>query len=194
MHYYLAGYNVPLSRSVFLIPEISYGIPFNNVSSNSSFNTLNIPQLKAGLALTFGLGKSNKEIVEKAKNNLDVSMDKILGYNDDNKPYSLKQIDLKETDFKELHPILPYVFFKEDESVPDDNEQIYEKESVSGKFNINNLTDNSLSINKHTLDIIGSRLKDYSSSHLTITGTNDGKHELNKPELSNRRAEWAKDY
>ena len=71
-----AGYNIPVSHNVNIIPEISYWIPMNNVSSSSNFSTLNIPQLRAGLSLTFGLGSGEPEkmVSKPVDNKFDVSI------------------------------------------------------------------------------------------------------------------------
>ncbi|MDQ1266367.1 MAG: OmpA-like protein, partial [Bacteroidota bacterium] len=115
-------------------------------------------------------------------------------YNQDGKPHSLKKIRTEEVQYTELFPLIPYIFFKENSDSPGDKTQTLVKDKQAGKFTVKSLSPDAMKINTRTLDIIGSRMNDYPETNLTIIGTNDGKGELKSKDLSQKRAEFAKNY
>ncbi|MDC1068699.1 OmpA family protein [Candidatus Kapabacteria bacterium] len=181
-----AGYTFRISQNWLLSPELSYRIPVTTVSSSNRFDTWSVPQLRFGINLTFGrFTEKEPEIPSE----LSVLVDGPYSYDRNASKYKVDNLKVEEVKYTELFPMLPYVFFDENKSDPRADVQVLSTET--GEFSIDNLEADAMSINKNTIDIIGSRLKN-SESEITITGTTDGKKEAKT--VAKKRAEFARDY
>lgn len=109
------------------------------------------------------------------------------------KPFT--KMNLEEYEIRELRALLPYVFFDDNSSVlPErynklthDNTRFFNRDSLIGK--------NTLSNYYHILNVIGSRMKEYESANITLTGCNSNTgDEKNNRSLSQARADTIKNY
>ena len=188
-----AGYTIELKDNIFLIPEVSYRIPFTHVSSNQNFTTWDIPQLRAGVSLTFGLTKKQEKPSE-TFHDLQIGFKEINYYDKEGAKHPLKNIKVEDVQYTELFPILPYVFCDENQPAPSDSTQTLESGTAKGEFQAETMEPDAMKINLRTLDIVGKRMQEITDAELTITGTIDDKKEKDTPQLALRRAEFAKDY
>ncbi len=186
------GYVFNLSSSFMLIPEISYRLPFSKVSGENKFDSWEIPQIRAGISLMFGFPPKKKDdIIEESY--LNVGFREVNYYNKEGSKNKLEKITIEETQYKELFPIVPYVFYRQNDARPLPEYQI-NADRKTGDFNIEALEADAHTINKSILDVIGVRMREIPRANLTITGTNDDMGEARNMELSQRRAENAKEY
>ena len=189
-----AGYVLKASKSVWITPELSYRIPFANVSSNAQLSKWSVSQLRLGLNITFSLAKDEVEPPPPDVSDLKVGFKEIRSFDADGKPKPVESVRLEDVQYTELFPFVPYVFCDENKSEPTKDEQVMIGKTESGEFNIQKLEPDAVKINHSTLDIIGIRMKQNPSAEITITGTNDSKSEKNDKELALKRAEFAKQY
>lgn len=184
-----AGYKYEISDNIFLSPEVSFRVPFGDVSANSNFDSWNVPQLRLGVALTFGFAKEEKkDIIE----GLDVGFNDVYYLDRNGDKNDLNKITVEQHNYGELFPVIPYVFFDEGSKVPAAKTQNINMQSETGGFVMDNLQPNAMSINSHTLDVIGTRMADDPKAKITITGTYAGDDE--DIQLAQDRAEFVKDY
>ena len=189
-----AGYMMEISDNVFLTPEVSFRLPFSNVSdfNGGTNNDWNFAQLRAGVSLTFGFG--DDEVEPDPESSINVGLKDIRAYNKDGMAYSVDNIRVEEVKYTELFPIVPYVFYNEGSKYPSASTQNLAAERETGKFVIEELEADAIEINKNTLDIIGTRMQQNTNADLKITGTVDNKAEKGKIALAKERAEQAKNY
>lgn len=188
-----AGYTFTLPSGMKLSPEISYRAPLTNVSS--TLNSWSVPQLRIGLTLEFGSSTPNVES-KRQSGSLNVGMESI-GYYDKAGNYvsmSGSALRVEDVQYSEMYPLVPYVFFQPAASRPADSVQTMFAGDARGQFMLSALPQDAVEINKRTLDIIGTRMKENSNTRITITGTNDGRTETKNKQLSQQRAEFARNY
>lgn len=190
------GYHFALSKTVNLIPEISYRLPLTQVSGNKNFDSWNVPQLRIGVALTFNLNSGEDKTVSKytGESKLDVGFRGVNAYDRDGNKTPVNNIRVEDVKYSELFPLLPYIFFNENEDTPAKDYQTLYDDNQRGEFNINTLEPNAETINMRTADIMGKRMLENSDASLIITGTNDFKKERSNKGISQRRAQNVKDY
>lgn len=189
-----AGYMMEIDDNIFLTPEVSFRLPFSNVSDFAvpTNNDWNFAQLRAGVSLTFGFG--DDEVAPVEESSINVGLKDIRAYNKDGMAYSVDNIKVEEVKYTELFPIVPYVFYNEGSKYPSASTQTLAAEKETGKFVIEDIEADAIEINKNTLDIIGTRMQKNTAADLTITGTVDNKTEKGKTALAKERAEQAKNY
>lgn len=189
-----AGYMMEIDDNIFLTPEVSFRLPFSNVSdfNGGTNNDWNFAQLRAGVSLTFGLG--GDEVVPEQESSINVGLKDIRAYDKDGMAYSVDNIRVEEVKYTELFPIVPYVFYNEGSKFPSASTQTLAAEKETGKFVIEDIEADAIEINKNTLDIIGTRMQKNTAADLKITGTVDNKTEKGKTALAKERAEQAKNY
>lgn len=189
------GYDYEVSNKFAISPELSFRLPFSQVSANSGFTSWDAPQIRFGLNLTFNLSNNEKPIEEpKADNSIKVDFKDVRTYDKNGNPKSVERIKVEELQYVELFPVLPYIFFDEKSDKPNKNLIEMTADNQTGKFNLEALEPNSLQINKSILDIIGIRMQKYPNATLTLTGTNDNTSEKGMTDLSAGRAEFVKNY
>ncbi len=188
-----AGYVFNLSESVYLIPEISYRFPFNHISGNRVFTTWDVPQFRAGVALTFSLDKTPVKPQE-TYSDLQIGFKEVNYYDKERGKHPLQNIRVEDVQYTELFPMVPYIFCDENQPAPSDKTQILTGSTEKGEFRIETVEPDAMKINVKTLDIVGKRMTENPDADLTITGTIDNKKETPASQLSLRRAEFAKDY
>lgn len=187
-----AGYVIPVSDDMCLTPELSFRLPVTGVSSNDNFDSWSMPQIRLGVSLTFDMGEDI--VVEEHKSNLNAGFKDVRYYDKEGNTYPLKKIKVEEIQYKELFPLVSYVFCDENEAKPAVNAQELSEASEAGQFNLTTLEPDAVKINIKTLDIIGDRMAKYTGSKLNIKGTMDGKGEKDNETLAFSRAEYAKNY
>jgi len=188
-----AGYIYKLSDGFNLRPEISLRFPLSNVSSNQSFTTWEVPQIRFDLSFTFDLEKP-QETPKPEISTLNVGFKEVRYYDKKGDYYPLERIKVEDLKYTEEFPIIPYVFFDEKQSKPSKQMQSLSAKTKAGEFTISGLQPDAININRSTLDIIGRRLQEYPRSELTVTGTIDNKTEINDTTLAFKRAEFVKNY
>lgn len=189
------GWMFEIGNNVFLSPEVSFRLPFNNVSNNEFLKTWEVPQIRAGLALTFGLGKQKDQVVQDDTDAfLNVRMNSVKGIDRQGNKSDLRKISLEETQYTELFPLLPYVFFNENSDVPDPRTQTLAAKREAGSFTLESLEPDAIKINSSTLDIVGSRMQKDRNAAIRIVGTIDNANEKAGTGLAQRRADFAKNY
>lgn len=189
-----AGYMMEIDDNVFLTPEVSFRLPFSDVTSINipTDNSWNFAQLRAGVSLTFGI--SDDEVEPEIESSMKVGLKEIRAYNKDGLSYDVDNIRVEEVQYTELFPIVPYVFYNEGSKYPSAATQTLAAERETGKFVMSDLEPDAIEINKNTLDIIGTRMQENTAADLTITGTVDAKTEKGNTALAKERAEQAKNY
>ncbi|PKL85272.1 MAG: hypothetical protein CVV22_09045 [Ignavibacteriae bacterium HGW-Ignavibacteriae-1] len=189
------GWMFEVSDNIFLTPEISFRLPFTEVSSDEAYQTWEVPQLRLGLALTFGLSKQPDYVVEEEKEQyLNVGMNSVKGIDRQGNKSELRKISVEETQYTELFPLLPYVFFNENSDVPDPKTQTLAGTREAGNFTTETLEPDAVKINSSTLDVIGSRMKKDKNASIKLVGTIDNVNEKAGSGLAQRRAEFVKNY
>lgn len=186
------GYVFEVADNIYLSPEASFRIPFTDVSNNSEFDSWSIPQLRVGVALTFGFGDKKPEVAEVPGVSLEVGFADVRGYNKEKSPTVLRKVTLEETQYAELFPILPYVFFKPSESKPIELTNL-EGKRQAGEFSLKQLPSDAYLINSQVLDLVGARMQENSGAKINLNGTLDGVKEKDT-KLAQDRADFAKRY
>ncbi len=198
------GYTFELSDYVKLSAEVSYRLPFSDVTSFSEKlifpqgGAWKVNQLRAGINLTFDIGGRTEPTpvpppaVDGAT--LDMQMGSINAVTRDGQRTAMRSIRVEDQQYTELFPFVSYVFFDENSTnVAGGYEQLTRGNEAGGTFTISTLPADAIKINSNTLNIVGTRMQEYPNATVTITGTLDNKKERNKS-LSGNRAAVAKDY
>lgn len=193
------GWMFEISDDVYLTPEVSYRLPFTKVSAEPILDSWKISQIRAGLNLTFGIrGSDQEEIVETQpvteKGYVDLTMGDVSGLNMRGDRVSLAKIRVEETQYSELFPIIPYVFFDEKTENPNPKTQNLSSGNEAGSFNVESMQPDAVQINNNTLDIVGVRMQQDKNSTIKLIGTVDAKNESAKSDLNKKRADFAKNY
>lgn len=181
-----AGYSYRIADNWILSPELSFRIPLTQVSSANRFDSWSAPQLRFGVNITFGLFDDEKP--EEMPSEISVAIDGPYAFDENAKKYKVDKLKVEEVKFTELFPLLPYVFFPESKAQP--REDVQSLSTETGGFSESSLEADAMSINKKTIDIIGTRLQS-SEADLTITGTTDGDEAKT---IAKERVEFARDY
>lgn len=186
-----AGYDIPLNKknSVWLSPELFYNLGLTNLAGDAN-GDLTVSTLRAALSVKFDLSPPPPPPPPPAEPvELSISAKGILPNGDaTNEPIIPEQASRSRTSM----PLLPYMFFDYNSAnIPSryntDGATGFSTESLTGK--------NEIEANYQMLNIIGSRMKQYPTAKLNVTGTNSNSgEERNNIQLSKRRAMAARDY
>lgn len=188
------GYSFQLSDNIFLSPEASFRLPLTQVSTNSAYDKWNVSQIRLGVNLTYSLTKYEEPIQPIDNKVLNIGQPELSYYDEKMIPRPLNKINVEEVQYSELFPLLPYVFFPEGKSIPDESVQSLGAQNMAGEFTIETLTPDAFKINTYNLDIIGKRMKENPTAVITITGTVSAKEQRNEKGLAKQRAEFVKNY
>ncbi|MFH1049996.1 MAG: OmpA family protein [bacterium] len=187
------GYFIELSNGVNLTPELTYRLPFSDVSSNNDFTTWNVPQIRLSVSLTFALTAPPEKIVT-PESYFNLGFKEVRYYDNEGNTKPLDRIKVEDVKYTEQFPLVASIFNDENTAKPSNSSQFLYAKSDAGEFSIGSLIPDALRINQSTLDIIGTRLLENPDAELTVTGTIDNKGELNKNDLAMQRAQFVKDY
>lgn len=187
------GYVFDLGKNVYLTPEASFRLPFTKVSGENVWDSWTVPQVRLGVALTFGFGGEKKpDVVEVPGVELEVGFKEVRYYDREKNPNPLRKITVEETQYSELFPLVPYVFFREGSAVVNESTNLTGKRQA-GEFSLKELPADAMMINSQVLDVVGARMTENSASRITLTGTLDNQKE-NEARLAQERADFAKKY
>ncbi len=187
------GYNIQLSNSIWLAPEVKFSFPFTKVSSSAIFDKWTVPQLRASVALRFDISGSDeqKKPETTATDDLTVSMPEVVYYDETGNANTLRVLKVEDLQYSEMYPLVPYVFFDKGTATMKSQATMARE---SGDFSIDNLPQDAIEINNNALNIVGTRMKNYPQASLTIIGTNSGKDKSENRQVSQQRAEAVKNY
>jgi outer membrane protein OmpA-like peptidoglycan-associated protein len=189
-----AGYMLKLSPRLYLTPEVSFRLPFTQISGDATMQKWSASQLRLGVSLTYSFDKEEEASIPPNDYYLNVGFNEVRYFNNDGSTAPIQSIKVEDVQYTELYPFIPYVFLDEKIVEPQSDAQVLYGKSESGEFTIQKLEPDALKINMSTLDVIGARMIANPSAELTITGTNDGKNEKDLKDLALQRAIYAKDY
>jgi outer membrane protein OmpA-like peptidoglycan-associated protein len=184
-----AGYEYQLNSSTILAPEVTLRLPLTDVSSNSAYTTWSVPQLRIGLNILFNGKSEAPPVTSQLKTSVESGY-----YTQDGAYTPLNSIKVEDAQYAELYPFIPYIFYANNAGTPDSTAQEFSGSSERGNFTLAALSQDAIEVNRHTLDIVGYRMKQNPAAALTIVGSNDGKAETKNKKLSEERATFAKDY
>ncbi|MEI6089933.1 MAG: OmpA family protein [bacterium] len=189
------GYDFKIGKCTYLSPEVTFALPFTDVSKVVNYTSWKVPQIRAGINLTWGCPKEEAiDTTPVFTPELSTGFTSVNFYNNDGNVNQLEKIKVQEISYQELFPLIPYIFYDENQAVPNPKNQVLTGTDQAGGFRIADLKPNAEKINQSTIDIIGSRMKSNPNSQLTITGTKDIVKEKKNSSISMERAEWAKKY
>jgi len=115
----------------------------------------------------------------------------LFGISATNQKYPLENITVRGKFVTEGFPMLPFVFF--DGNSAEINERYHQLTSTEG-FSIDKLTPNPLIQHRDILNVIGSRMLEYSGTKITLRGTADPTTENSDCALAENRANRIKQY
>ena len=187
------GYFFELSPGIQLTPELTYRLPFSDVSGDAGFDKWNVPQLRLSVALTFSLTEP-PPVVEIPESYFNLGFKDVKYYDNEGIPHPLERIKVEDVRYTEQFPLVASVFNDENKIEPSNNSQFLYARTDAGEFSIGTLVPDAFRINQSTLDIIGIRMVENPDAELTVTGTNDNMAEIENKELSIQRAQFVKDY
>ncbi len=197
------GADFPLSENVYLNPEISYTLPFNDVITNTDWQ---LHTLKAAVGLKFTLGEKEviikeappppsepKEVQIVAKP-APVAALQAKNKMNDGSVLNYAEILLKDELVNDIIPILPYVFFAPNSSeLPDRYVRL--SNSSTSSFDENQLSDDVIGVYHNLLNIVGKRMQTYGDAKITITGCVEALDDNgNVQDLARSRAQAVKNY
>ncbi|MFA6571211.1 MAG: OmpA family protein [Bacteroidota bacterium] len=191
------GYELPIGRNTFLIPEVLFYIPFMDISS-VTWKQMN---LQIGASVKIPIYPPSEKPVAKEKplvvETPSVLASKLDAYGLDNYGARQKQptIVIEELEVEEGFPLLSHVFFKEGSSDLNNTNLHLLNNSETSTFNEDSLPWNTIKIYNEVLNIVGSRLQKKPNDKITITGCNNNIGvEENNLALSEQRAAEVKRY
>jgi outer membrane protein OmpA-like peptidoglycan-associated protein len=189
------GYDFKIGKCTYLSPEVTFAFPFTDVSKVVNYTSWKVPQIRAGINLTWGCPKEEPiDTIPPFTPELSTGFTSVNFYNNDGNVNQLEKIKVQEISYQELFPLIPYIFYDENQAVPNPKNQVLTGADQAGGFRIADLKPNAEKINQSTIDVIGSRMEMNKNAQLTITGTKDIVREKKNASVSMERADWAKKY
>lgn len=118
-----------------------------------------------------------------------------IGINKDGTETKDPTIVIEETEIFETFPLLPYVFFDENDAILTNTAQKILQKYQAQNFKEENLNQNTFDVYYNLLNVIGYRMNNYPNSIIDIVGTNNNTGiEKGNKELSKQRANEVKNY
>ena len=193
-----ADYELPMNaqKTLLLVPEVAYSFAFTDVRSDMNWSA---HQLRLGVALKYSLPLPSPPIpppVEPPPPDpaIAAALD-IVSVSADGTERQDFPIRVEEFINTQTRAFLNYVFFEEGSAEIPERYIVY-LEDARRRFNTAALHNKSkLEVYYQSLNVLGSRMLEYPSSKITLTGTNANVGvELGNLDLSRRRAEAVRDY
>lgn len=188
-----AGYPFHMGPFLTASPEVRYVMPLGQVTSQRDWK---VSALEAGVAFRYDFYSIPEE--ERTKTSLPPS---VVERSKPTMPsvalgtMNTKDVDILETIVTETFPILPYVFFDSASTVLPAR---YLQIGVDDRdhFNERSLSHHSLDAYYNILNVLGSRMSQNGATHITLSGTTDGRESSNDAakQLALTRAQQVKDY
>jgi outer membrane protein OmpA-like peptidoglycan-associated protein len=196
------GAKIPTPYGFFINPEVSYRMGLNSQLSNSDWKS---DIVRAGIGINWDLDMFSKSDPPPIKE--EIKEEPVIEKPIEEKPDPKKNeilrnfetipLRIDETVVTQTYPLLPYIFF---DSTSSDLARKYTDSLVfenKSNFDEQLLPKETMGIYYNIFDIIAYRLKKYTDTKITITGTGDGE-ELDDEEarlkLARKRAETVRDY
>ncbi|MBC8143930.1 MAG: OmpA family protein, partial [bacterium] len=178
------GYRLPISRSSWLVPELSFSFPATSMAADDAWRRIRIG---VGAALQFDL----LDEVEAPPIDTPVVVHvPVLRPIITTSP-AIVEVRVDEYDSLEALPLLNQVFFAEgSDAIPTRYNQL--GVDATRSFTLSQLDGSALDVYYDLLNIIGLRMKQTPSATLAITGHRNGRESDNR--LSRRRADEIRRY
>ncbi len=185
-----AGYDIPVNstHSMWLTPELFYSTPLTNLGPNNG--SLKASTIRFGISLKFDVSrKDNPHAKSEPPVAVSLNAEGILPNGDVTKDPIIPE---ESSRTRSSMPLLPYIFFENNSDIIPGR---YSRNGAVG-FTEDQLTGkDALAANHALLDIIGSRLKKYPGTRITLTGTNsNSRKERKNITLSRNRAMSVREY
>jgi outer membrane protein OmpA-like peptidoglycan-associated protein len=172
-------YRAPISSRLTLLPEISYR---QALTAEAPDMALKFSAFQGTLGLVYRIDESPTTVLTPPPPVVDIPQPSALtlalsvySTDSDEKRTDTLYVQRNQTIITEVHPLLNYIFFDSSlGSIPDR----YQQRDATGIASFNETSirsSNNLAIYYNVLDIIGSRLRAYPGSVVTLTGTQPDK-------------------
>jgi outer membrane protein OmpA-like peptidoglycan-associated protein len=189
------GYHLHLSPTFSIMPEIGYTHAFSSLLKNEDWKYQSF-DIKLGLAYR-PLEEKTKDLPKETETTIIIA-DEIppppaqaiinpIRFASINTP----DLELQQTIITQTFPILPYIFFDANSTVPNSIQT-----SISPNFREEQVSSNTLETYNNVLGIIAKRMLAVENSKITLIGNSDGKEKTNQKErklLAQDRAQTIKD-
>lgn len=192
----VAGYDISLSKSFTLTPEVGYSFPFTSVLSGSDWK---IQGLQMGLTIAYTFSTPEAVVIEKpaAPTAAPIAEAPSISIGVDMESVDAVglrvpggDVVLHEIRRRELAPLLPFVFFEKGSAeIP----TRYARR-VPGFSESDITSDNVMEVYHNLLNIVGDRMSKNPSATLTIKGHREPLDGETDPNLASQRAEAVKSY
>ncbi|MFN8358310.1 MAG: OmpA family protein [Candidatus Kapaibacterium sp.] len=204
-------YDISLSNAWQISPEISYILPFGSPvdfsAAGQAQSTWTMNAVRAGVAVTYAFTStvaSSQAGLQPKKHRLFATVH-AKQLNADNTEVDIAKITVEETLSKQVYPLLPYVFFDENESAlpvryknlrkNQTTDFVPERQFLFTNAATDDITTVNLEVYYHLLNILGRRLLTYPNATITLIGCNSNvRGEAGNTTLSKKRAETVKSY
>jgi outer membrane protein OmpA-like peptidoglycan-associated protein len=195
-----AGFNVPLTQTMRLVPEASFTYPLTSIRSDYAWHVMSA-RVGASLQWNVAHAPTPEPVLVSTppvSHNLTASV-KIVGVSDTTgrgNEVSVPTLRIEEFVSREAHPVLNYVFFDPGSADIPSRYYLFADKLGAESFQTNSLVgEKTLTVYYHTLNIIAKRMEENPSASLTLTGSNMNTGvETNATHLSSARAEAVKKY
>ncbi len=202
------GYDLPISSTMTMTPEVLYVQSITNVSSDVAWK---INTLRMGVAITYPfipVPPPPRPVLIPIEHvpSIEINIPKppppafsatldVEGVFKDGTVRSDFQITVEETEFSETLPLLPSVFFESGSSDITQSRLVLFTPQQTDKFSERNLSANIFEFYAHTLNIIGKRLRENPVANAVCTGiiSTTGVDKDNT-DLAQQRAENVREY
>lgn len=177
-----ASYEVPLRFGALLVPELSIRADLTSSVRQASWQRY-LAGAKVGLLFDITPSPPEPEppppveppaepvvVVARQKPRLAASIS-LYGIDEQNRPINVTKVHVNEVLYRQHSPLLPAVFFEHDSAVfPERYTQLAPGQTDS--FSVDRLLGlDLLDIQHHTLDVVGSRLRENPSSRVVVIGS-----------------------
>lgn len=191
----MIGAEIPIADRVALTPEAGFTFGLTGVLSSFDWT---VHAVRAGIGVAYRLtGSSHPDTVLLA--GPDVRAPKpvvaVRAFNRQNGiDLNYADVVIAEERSTDLVPLLPYIFFESNESsIPDRYHRLTPVSSAS--FNEENLRDSTIGVYHDLLNIVGSRMRRYPESTITLIGCREPLDDTSSTDaLSLARANMVRDY
>lgn len=206
-------YDLPFGKDLHLRPEVSYNSNLTNVAQSVSWN-INSLRISASVAIPLYPTPPPPPEPEPPQPPMPIIVAKtvpvpkieppkpmlmadveVVGVFENNRREKNFTITIEETEFRETLPLLPLVFFPENNSdLTKSRLNLLDSKQTAG-FNESDLPTEAIQFYKNTLNIIGKRLRENPKANITVSGmiASFGS-EKNNDEIAKDRATIVKDY
>lgn len=189
-----AAYDIALSQRWTLQPELSVRLPLTNVSSNATFDSWTIPQLRLAVNLFYNIEKERTETNSlSTEPYVRARIGRVVNITPTGDTTDVRTIKLEDVRYTEYFPLVPYIFFPANSNKPNAKYRAPQIRETGNTAAVDTLKD-AIAINNDILTLLCRRMQQYPTARLTIIGTNDGRGEARNRSLSLQRAQTIRSY